>query len=448
MCAPHMKTICGLVVVVSLFGAACAADQGGVPLGGDDESAEPDAMSSDPQIDARPTTNPPIDAAPMGVVAPGGACSCDADCADEGTHDGVCIFGVCMTEASTTCASGGSQSECPTGSRCWGLTDFEGSLCWPDCDAHTCAGTCDGDGSCVPAADDNCDASCGAACSCTETSCGDGQSCVGGECVADVDVGVGPGAGPGPTCASLPARDCTTGCGDLVTFDPRTTTAWDDYAINGETSVNQYRSYLRRDLRQLVMYATSKVACKAASWSGTARALGLGDMSEANGAIPGTSIGSPGHPAGTHTNGYDIDLAYYQLGTTDNKLRPICPHTINDVEQNHCTAPPTSLDVWRHAMFLGALFESSRVRVIGVDGQAGPMLLSALDRLCDDGWIAEAACGDVALAYETTNQNLGWFYFHLHHTHISLEQTSFFTPSHFGAIKSLPGRTAGIHRLR
>lgn len=440
-----MKTTIGVVFVAVML-AACASDPGGVAAG--DDEAAPDASSGD-DIDARPT-GLPIDAAPMGLGAPGTACSCDADCADESGHDGVCIFGVCMTEASATCASGGSQAECPTGSRCWALTGYEGgSLCWPDCSAHTCAGTCDGDGSCAPAEGDNCDPSCGAACTCTETSCGDGMSCVGGECVEDVDVGTGPGAGPGPACAGLPTRDCTGAtCDDLMTFSPRTNTAWDDYAINGETAANQYRSYLRKDLMMLVSYATSKVACKAAAWSGTARALGLGDMSEVNGAIPGTSIGSPGHPAGTHVNGRDIDLAYYQLGTVDNKLRPICPHTTGGADQYHCTGAPTSLDIWRTAMFLGSVFESTKVRVIGVDGQAGPLLISALDQLCDSGWLSAGACGDVALAYETTNMNLGWYQFHHHHAHISVEPTAFVQLPVTSNVKSIAQRPAGIHRVR
>src|SRR5688500_14516134 len=174
-----------------------------------------------------------------------------------------------MTMSSGTCSAAGSQTECAAGSRCWNLTDFDGgSICWPDCDAHTCSATCDSDGSCVPGADDNCDPSCGAACSCTETSCGDGMRCVGGDCVPDMPISGGPGAGPGPACPDLPARDCTGAtCGQLVTFSPRSNTAWDDYPINGETSGNQYRSYLRRDLAMLVSYATSKVACKAAGWT-------------------------------------------------------------------------------------------------------------------------------------------------------------------------------------
>lgn len=385
-------------------------------------------------------------------------CSCDADCADDGAAQGVCIYGVCMTKASGQCASGGSQGECPAGSRCWTLDGSDvGPLCWPDCDAHTCAGQCDSDGSCVPTSSSNCDASCGSACACTDNAqCGVGNQCVQGDCVPEMQPQPGaPGAGPGPTCANLPVRDCTGGtCGQLVTFNPRTNAAWDDYALNGETTANQYRSYLRRDLMQLVAYATSYVSCKAAAWSGSHRTLGLGDMSESNGAIPGTSIGSPGHPAGTHVNGFDIDLAYYQVNTPDNKLRPICPYTSGGQDMSHCVGAPDKLDVWRTALFLGAVFESPRTRVIGVDGQAGPMLLSALNTLCNSGWLTATACNNAVLAYETTNGGAGWYYHHHHHAHISLKNAAFLGaddtclgtcgPTH----KSLPGRSLTLHRVR
>lgn len=357
--------------------------------------------------------------------APGGACTCDADCPDVGSHEGVCIYGVCMTKASAACSMGGSTAECPTGSQCWNLTGHEGSLCWPECATYSCAGTCASDGTCEPNAQTDCDPTCGEACSCTDTSCGAGNRCVNGECVPEV--GAGPGPGPGPTCSNLPVRDCTSGCSTLTTFNPRTTTAYDDYPINGETAQNQYRSYLRKDLMQLVAYATSLTYCKSASWTaGNGGALGLGDMSEADGAIPGTSIGQPGHPAGTHTNGYDIDLAYYQTGTADNKLRPICSYT-NSSGQNqyHCTSDPVYLDPWRTALFLGTIFESPRTRVVGVDGKAGPVLLTALDQLCDDGWLTQTACSNIALAYETTNTGQGWYLHHHHHAHVSLNNATF-----------------------
>ncbi len=425
-------------------------------------AAENGAQGDDtPTIDAPAGTQVDAPATPGGG-APGSTCSCDADCADDGTHDGVCIYGVCMTKASGACASGGSQTECPTGSRCWTLDGSDaGPLCWPDCAAHTCGtnGACDADGSCGPKAASNCDATCGTACACTETSCGAGNRCVMGECVPDVMTGGAPGAGPGPTCAALPARDCTgTTCGQLVSFNPRTNTAWDDYAINGETAANQYRSYLRKDLMMLVGYATSFTACKTAGWtSGIGGALGLGDMSEVNGAIPGTSINSPGHPAGTHVNGNDIDLAYYQTGTANNRLRPICTHMNGTTDAYHCLAAPDKLDVWRTALFLGAVFESPRTRVIGVDGKAGPMILSALDTLCDSGWLTQTACTNAVLAYEVTNMGQGWYMHHHHHAHISLKGTAFLpgddgcfapggcAPSSSKSLSQLPSR---LHRVR
>jgi len=171
---------------------------------------------------------------------------------------------------------------------------------------------------------------------------------------------------------------------------------------------------------------------------------------------PGTSIGSPGHPAGTHVNGNDIDLAYYQTGTTNNRLRPICNHMNGTADQYHCVTAPDKLDVWRTALFLGAVFESPRTRVIGVDGKAGPMILSALDTLCDSGWLSQTACTNAVLAYEVTNMGQGWYMHHHHHAHISLKGTAFlpedagcFSPG--GCVssgKAVPQRPRGIHRVR
>lgn len=384
--------------------------------------ADPDASwrtaDARPGADARP---------PAPGAGPGAACSCDADCPAIEGQTGLCVYGICMNRASGDCSAAGSQAECPDGSRCWSLEGHEGPICWPDCADHACDGSCDGDGSCVPTSAGDCDYTCGSYCSCGPGDCPVGQQCLSGTCVADSG-GSGPGPGPGPSCTGLPPRDCTgsaSECAALVTFQPRTTSAYDDYPINGETTANQYRSFLRRDLQMLIAYATAKVECKAAAWdSGIGGALGLGDMSEASGAIPGTSVGSPGHPANTHTSGYDIDLAYYQASTPDNRLRPICAHTDNGAEAYHCTATPHLLDVWRTALFIGTLYESSRVRVIGVDGKAGPLISAAIDDLCQSGWLSADACGNVILGYEETNMGYGWFHHHHHHAHISLKQVA------------------------
>jgi hypothetical protein len=144
-------------------------------------------------------------------------------------------------------------------------------------------------------------------------------------------------------------------------------------------------------------------------------------MSEENGDIPGTAVGQPGHPENTHVNGYDMDIAYYQFNTPDNRLRSICPHYSGGQDAYHCVSAPDKLDVWRTALVLGAMLTSNRTRVIGIDGQAGVMIEQAMDYLCDGGWLPNTACNNAyKLAYETTNEGLGWYYFHHHHFHISL----------------------------
>jgi len=442
-----MRSMVWLVWAALAVTAACAptrmADDDDDNHVADASAGQPDAVVQPGQPDARPSGG--------GTVAPGSACSCDDDCAAVSGHPGVCVYGICMTRASDACSAAGSSAECGAGSRCWGLQGADGYLCWPDCASYDCDGSCDGDGSCVPTQSSNCDPTCGGYCSCESSDqCGDGESCIGNQCVLTPSTGDGPGPGPGPTCTGLPPRDCTGGatyCGQLVTFDPRTTAYYDDYPINGETASNQYRSYLRRDLKMLIEHATAVVLCKTAGWdwdTGNGGAEGLGDMSEADGSIPGTSIGQPGHPAGTHTNGFDIDLGYYQTGTANNRLRPVCEHTTNGVEQNHCTATPTSIDVWRHALFLGTIFESPRTRVVGVDGKAGPMLDAALTQLCQLGWLSQAACDNAVLAYETTDQGYGWYYFHHHHSHVSLEPWGTAAPADAGALPCAVPGCAGV----
>jgi len=213
-------------------------------------------------------------------------------------------------------------------------------------------------------------------------------------------------------------------------MSPRVTAHYDDYPINGETVANQYRSYLRRDLAMLLDYATARTLCKAGDWeSGNGGALGFGDMSEVNGAIPGTSIGQAGHPAKTHEMGSDIDLGYYQVGQANNYLRPICPHvSAEGMDQYHCVSTPTILDTWRMAMFLGSVFESPRVRTVGVDGKVGPLMQSAIAQLCQDGWLSPNACSNVKLSFEETNMGYGWFQFHHHHAHLSVSQVAYGAP--------------------
>ena len=428
--------------------SACLLIFVGLTACGDDKQSTPDtppvinpvATESNTTPDTVPTTPGTAPTAPGitpdRLAAPGMECSCDADCASVDGQTGICFSGVCMVEAIPydTCDEDDLSLNCPEGFQCWPLdigTDYFPHFCWPDCDSYGCDGTCDEDGSCAPL--DNapiCENSCAQRCHVCPT----GQTLTADGC-ATVQLPtpattppMPPPAGPGPVCDNLPASSCAEGapCGNLSTFSPRTTSYYDDYPINGETFNNQYRSYLQQDLINIVNYATALVECKTANWtSGNRDPLGLGDMSESDGAIPGTSINRPGHPPGTHLNGYDIDLAYYQINTPDNRLREVCDS--NDM--HHCVGQPDRLDPWRTALFLGTVFEfDDTIRVIGVDGKIGPLIETAMRKLCETDWLSDLACANITpypnLAYEVVDNGLGWYLFHHHHAHISAHSRS------------------------
>ncbi len=268
---------------------------------------------------------------------------------------------------------------------------------------------------------------------CTTGSCPAGELCSpAGVCA--MDPGPGPGAGPGPTCSNLPSPECALGaaaCAELILWDPDNNPSeagydpmlgYIDYPENGETWTNQYRSYLRRDVVMVLKYAAAMTACKSESWTaGNGGPVGLIDMSEANGDIPGTSVGSPGHPAGTHTDGFQIDISYWQTNTINNAARPVCNHMAGGTDAYHCTDHPYNLDPYRSAFFIGTVMEFTGLRAVGVDGKIGPVLEMAMDNLCTDGWLTGAACGtNSPMWYEVVDEGMGWFRFHHHHMHVDM----------------------------
>jgi hypothetical protein len=225
------------------------------------------------------------------------------------------------------------------------------------------------------------------------------------------------------TCTNLPAMDCTDGnstCTALELFNP---TVGDGYLV---THPPVY-SWLRHDTAMLVKYATAAVACLMPG----SYPLGLGDMSEQTGDVPGTAAGQLRHPAGTHVQGLDIDIAYYQVNQPNNYLRPICDHYSGGQDQYHCVSAPTFLDVPRTTLFLAKLMESSRIRVIGVDGTVGTLVEAEAQNLHTQGKISTSSLNAIKggkLAYETTDGGAGWFRFHHHHNHLSTLSTSYVAP--------------------
>lgn len=214
--------------------------------------------------------------------------------------------------------------------------------------------------------------------------------------------------------AALPPLACTERCDQLVWFAPSSGPGYVDLPLDGETATPESTSYLRRDLMMAIKYAAAKVARIAGG-----HPLVLGDASDRNGDTPGTLHGQPRHPRNTHADGLDIDLGYYQRNTPNNNLRAICRHDLDGVDQYHCTGAPFLLDARRTALFLGFLFESPHVRVVGVDGRAARPIQRAIERACTAGTIEVAACTRIVLAFETQDTGRNWFLGHHGHMHVS-----------------------------
>ena len=222
----------------------------------------------------------------------------------------------------------------------------------------------------------------------------------------------------GPVCDDLPPLYCVGDaeqCVEILPFDPDVGPGYLNYFPD-------YRTYIKRDLMTLTKYAAAKTECKTADWDYWNFApLGLGDMSEADGSIPGTSIGNPGHPPGTHEYGTDIDVAYYQLYANDNLLRSVCS-TFEGyyLEAFHCVDPPHGLDPWRTALFISSVSEHPLLRIIYVDWLVGPILDDTLDEMVSLGWIDAEHRAAIPLVYYVEGDEEQEYLFHNHHMHVSM----------------------------
>ncbi len=98
----------------------------------------------------------------------------------------------------------------------------------------------------------------------------------------------------------------------------------------------------------------------------------------------------------------------------------MCPTKSEDAL--HCTGPPNLLDAKRTALFIGTLFESDRVRIVGIDGMVAKPIRDQLARMCRMGLVTAEACKRIALGYETEPTGRQWFYGHHNHLHLSLKR--------------------------
>ncbi|MDQ3036884.1 MAG: hypothetical protein M3Y87_31110 [Myxococcota bacterium] len=428
---------------ITIAGCAGSTDpnarRGGAIDGG--PIAMPPSDASEPASDAATPGPLELDAS-IAIVPgpPGSRCACDAECEGNATHPGVCVYGICMTRPSGEC-SAGSRAECSEGSRCWRVRDTDGFVCWPDCDAFSCGGTCDADGSCVGRGELDCDPACGSFCGeppCSTRSpsgpcAGEGEMCIGGSCVGACSPAEPTGSCPeGEHCSAgvceegttCPDWRCTgTDCAALVMLPGSTDPASAESIRRGYYVDTRTRyTWLRRDLVLLLQHATCEVARR---FPGTAP-LGIQDLSQMDGLTPGSDVGDLRHPSTTH-RGNDLDLSYYQTDG-DNDSHIVCGDG-SDTNYNgragryndgyFCTTERNIVDWPREAYFFAMLGTSPLVRIFGVDTTFVDDLRTELDAQLARGWIS-------AEQHERAN-DLGWgsaggWQFHHHHSHMSFSR--------------------------
>jgi hypothetical protein len=144
-------------------------------------------------------------------------------------------------------------------------------------------------------------------------------------------------------------------------------------------------------------------------------------MCQRNGLTPGHDIGSLRHPATTHDQGGNIDIAYYQT-VADNHVRTVCDAAGGSHDGYYCAASAARthiVDLPRTVTFIAALLRSPRVRAIGVDRVLGPLLHAEAARLRARGAITQADYDELVSPARLTWGD-GWP-FHHHHMHLSLD---------------------------
>jgi hypothetical protein len=189
-------------------------------------------------------------------------------------------------------------------------------------------------------------------------------------------------------------------CNEILQF-PQTNSDDEGYFVEHQA----HYSNLRREVQYLVRWAARRTA-EALPGSGP---LAMMDMSERDGSTPGAMVNSLRHPEGTHANGNDIDIAYYQTNG-DNSGREVCRS-----DGYFCTAEPHILDARRSVYFIAMLTRSPYIRVVGVDTMIAPMLMDAARELASEGLLdsEDVSRVDYYMAYGE-----GWP-FHHHHLHFS-----------------------------
>jgi hypothetical protein len=142
-----------------------------------------------------------------------------------------------------------------------------------------------------------------------------------------------------------------------------------------------------------------------------ASALGIADLSQEDGAIPGTDVGALRHPAPSHTNGFSADVTYFRKDGRTLDDSPACPSKTREFCEG-----PHDVDLGATAALFAYLARTKRLVQIIVDPIMETDLGQELDRL------AGAGTEGASHAREVLTSGVP---FHADHFHISVSRACF-----------------------
>ncbi|MBX3189212.1 MAG: hypothetical protein KF819_19470 [Labilithrix sp.] len=139
--------------------------------------------------------------------------------------------------------------------------------------------------------------------------------------------------------------------------------------------------------------------------------VGVADLSQEDGNIPGTDVGGLRHPAPSHTNGFSADITYFRKGGKTLEDSPACPSKTREFCEG-----PHDLDLDATALLMSRLARTKRLVQILVDPIMEADVSSALDRLASAG--AEGAAEARAVLASGIP-------FHADHFHVSVSRACY-----------------------
>jgi len=177
-------------------------------------------------------------------------------------------------------------------------------------------------------------------------------------------------------------------------------------------TVSSYK-WARRETIMLIRHALRKTRLM---YPGT-ESVGIIDACQEDGVTPGYNIGQPRHCRTCHDEGGNIDLAYFATDG-NNMAKTVCGPNGTNVTPDGMQCTPAAetghiVDLERQVYFMSLLFESERMRAIGVDPEIAKALYDKADEMHAAGEISDAGWLGI-------KSKFGLWATHHNHIHISL----------------------------